>query len=883
MGLEKRQKTDRIYDGSKLIVDGNGVKTATAKKAFDNIRKNIKSEPNIIMVSPTPSVTQTPTPSITPTNTPTISNTATNTPTPSITATQTNTPTVTPTPSITNTQTPTQTNTQTPTNTITPTPTNTITPTPTQTNTQTPTASITPSPTQTPNCICYGFTNNTKGTLPLYVIDCNGILRTSFVPVGFTKEGCVLNSQYTATSLTISTNGPCVAGSCSYTPTPTPTITTTPTNTPTNTLTPTQTPTNTATMTLTPTSTITPTPTPTQNCQCYYIDNPSASPNGANYIDCSGNTIIDYPIPALSQVYLCSSTTPIFTVDVDGKITATPINLCNEGCPSEPIPPFFRIQNIEGTNPTIVRLNTITGSTFDIDWGDLSTSAVTISSATYTTFTYPHTYASSVYTATFDDFMDGAVISTGKIKEISIHSISNIVENEYTFSAFTATTTLTISSSTLTDFSSSLPNSLVNLYFYTVNSPGANSFIFNPSTDLATLPSFSNLIIRNSDISAFTYDFQSSTSLNELQLYADTLLTTCNFTAPIGTSFTKLWVQGCSLLKNISMPFGFTFSLGLIDLVVPQNSLSAWTYNLPPSTETAYLNQNTLSAFTIDLSSNTNLEILHLYNNSLSAFTNTVSGCTSLTQLRLESNRLTTLPPIFPNNVRYINFSQNRVTGYTSNFPSSLTDFIGFGQTTGQQVINSFDVEVSGATNLDTFDLSRVSLTAWTKTFSSSALTLNLAYNNLTSFDFSLCSGATDVTLTENPLSSGLTNLSGLTVIDTLNVNNTSIPSDSALIQGDFPSSLVALYCQDVNTITSWDISFSGASTNLKYIYFRFTPLNQASTNFILNDLANNNTAINGILRLDGAGGPASPTGGVLNPDYITLTSAPRNWLVFIN
>ena len=123
--------------------------------------------------TPTPSVTatKTATPSVTPTNTitPTVtaSNTATptNTPTPSVTTTQTRTPAVTPT----NTTTPTQTGTPnttpnvTPTNTTTPTqtgtpnatPTNTPsvtrtnTPTPTQTGTPNPTPTKTPTPTPT--------------------------------------------------------------------------------------------------------------------------------------------------------------------------------------------------------------------------------------------------------------------------------------------------------------------------------------------------------------------------------------------------------------------------------------------------------------------------------------------------------------------------------------------------------------------------------------------------------------------------------------------------------------------------------------------------------------------------------------------------------------
>jgi hypothetical protein len=104
--------------------------------------------------TPTPSVTatKTATPSVTPTNTitPTVtaSNTATptNTPTPSVTTTQTRTPAVTPT----NTTTPTQTGTPNATPTNTPSVTTTKTPTPTQTGTPAATPTQTPTPSPTP-------------------------------------------------------------------------------------------------------------------------------------------------------------------------------------------------------------------------------------------------------------------------------------------------------------------------------------------------------------------------------------------------------------------------------------------------------------------------------------------------------------------------------------------------------------------------------------------------------------------------------------------------------------------------------------------------------------------------------------------------------------
>jgi hypothetical protein len=100
--------------------------------------------------TPTPSVTttKTPTPSVTasPTDTPSVTPTTTSTPTPSITASPTDTPSVTPT----NTPTPSITATQTGTPPVTPTNTTTKTPTPTQTGTPPATPTNTPTPSPTP-------------------------------------------------------------------------------------------------------------------------------------------------------------------------------------------------------------------------------------------------------------------------------------------------------------------------------------------------------------------------------------------------------------------------------------------------------------------------------------------------------------------------------------------------------------------------------------------------------------------------------------------------------------------------------------------------------------------------------------------------------------
>lgn len=158
MGLDFRRKSGRIFDGSRLIPLGQGIKTS---KIFDNTfsqkRKAYDFDPVILEPTPTPSITPTTTPIPNPTPTPTPTITTTITPTPTVTPTITPTVTPTETPTSTPTVTPTETPTNTPTNTVTPTitptetptntPTNTVTPTPTPTVTET----VTPTPTPTPS------------------------------------------------------------------------------------------------------------------------------------------------------------------------------------------------------------------------------------------------------------------------------------------------------------------------------------------------------------------------------------------------------------------------------------------------------------------------------------------------------------------------------------------------------------------------------------------------------------------------------------------------------------------------------------------------------------------------------------------------------------
>jgi outer membrane biosynthesis protein TonB len=226
------------------------------------------------VVTPTSTVTSTPTPTMTPTNTATPTQTTSQTPTNTATPTETTTQTPTQTPSQTTTQTPSQTTTQTSTQTQTQTPTQTSTNTQTPTQTMTPTPSVTP-PTRTAFLVYPGSSlvescSQTLSQITVYGNDSvwGDVTAVLDVPTGPATINMTGFYNFNGISIEVDSTGQFVNISTCVTPTQTTTNTSTPTETPTNTPTPsespTQTPTSTETPTQTPTQTATPTETTTQ-------------------------------------------------------------------------------------------------------------------------------------------------------------------------------------------------------------------------------------------------------------------------------------------------------------------------------------------------------------------------------------------------------------------------------------------------------------------------------------------------------------------------------------------------------------------------------------------------------------------------------------------
>ena len=657
------------------------------------------------------------------------------------------------------------------------------------------------------------------------------------------------------------------------TPTPTPTITSTPTPTKTQTQTPTQTqtqtPTQTQTQTPTPTQTQTQTPTPTQTQTQTQTQTPTPTPTQTQ-------TQTQTPTPTQTQTQTQTQTP-----------TPTP---SQTPTPTYPDTAFLQLQNIVNIDP-IVSFKTAPNSSFNINWGDGSSNFVNITNPPYnpvfSAYTYTHNYVDSLNTMIFEDFQVSSSISTNNIQEISLYNISDIIENVYTFSAFTATTKLTLSACTLTEFNSSIPNTLVRFYIYNNYAPSTQYFNFNPTTNLALLPSFEELIISNTDMSGFTYDFSGSSSFETLTLNNNNSLTNLNVTVPTGSSFVQFWVYNNTSLSALTVNNDLSGCTNLNDIRVYGNTaLTGWTYTLPVSAVNVQLNSNRIRNFDIDLSANTNLTTLNLNSNLLlSSFTNSISACTSLTELRLDNNNLTTLPPIFPNSIQTLRLDYNDITGYTSNFPNSCIYFDMSDIVATLQTVPQWTVDLTGATSLQTFKLDSVGLSGWTTQFPSSIKTISFRSNLLENFDFNYTTGATSIDLYDNNLT-GTTNLSGHTSITGLTIGSNNFTDGSQVLGGDFPSTLRSFNIGGSPLLTGWTKTFS-AMTNMSSLNFQNTNLKTAAVDYILQDVATiavANNLYNKTLNLSGTlpNQPQSPTGGVTNADYILLTSSPYNWTVSI-
>jgi hypothetical protein len=403
----------------------------------------------------------------------------------------------------------------------------------------------------------------------------------------------------------------------------------------------------------------------------------------------------------------------------------------------------------------------------------------------------------------------------------------------------------------------------------------------------------------------FSPNLSNNTGLTQLNLYTNSL-----------TSITET-ISGCTSLTNLRVDRNYLTTLppqlpnSISTLIAHSNYFTGYTSNFPTSMNYFNINKGSgnpsLPTWNVEISGATNLQTflansvgltawtknfptsivtIDLSENSLTSFLNSISGNTSLVTLSLNNNNLTSIPPIFPNSIQTLELQNNDLTGYTSNIPTSLVTFSIENQFVIGNYIPEWSQELTGSTNLNSFDISRVGLTGWTKTFPSSIRTINFSNNNLTNINFGLMTGGTNINLGSNSTLSAATNLSAVTNLVTLSLDSTGFKNSSDIIQGNFPKTLKNFAINNSTNLSGWTNSFS-ALTGFTYGYFYRTNLKTAAVDFLLEDfykLATANTLTNKTLLFTGTTSPQpeSPTGGLTNPYYLALKSSPYNWTVTV-
>ena len=488
---------------------------------------------------------------------------------------------------------------------------------------------------------------------------------------------------------------------------------------------------------------------------------------------------------------------------------------------SIPIPPYFEVQNVNGSNPQTIVLRSLLNSKFTVDFGNGDPALnYSITSPAYTAVTdvsLSKSYASADYTTTLYDLRYGSPTfpnSAAGITDLYFGKISGISANTYTFTAFTSLDSIIITGSTVDDFSFYYPTTFDTLS-YNYNSASTFNFEIKNSTNLGTMSyRYNNFTSATINYSGYTISSRPTT----ISVRNNPYLTQLNFGSPQTGAW--IYLADNATLSNFNFLTPLSSSTTTTRISLDGNRITGWTENFPTSATRIDLESqvgglnlgvNSFKFFQPNLSNNTNLQLLYLQLNSLTSITNTISACTSLTTLNLSRNRLSTIPPLFPNSITTLQLESNYLTGYTSNFPTSMVTFnISSEQFGTNNALYSWDVELTGSTNLQTFIAEDCSLTAWTKTFPASIVYIELDQNNLSAFTNSI-SGNTNLTsllLNNNDLISLPSVLPNS--IQTLNISNNSMTGYSS----NFPTSLVSFYGEDCGSFSSWSVDLTG-STNL--------------------------------------------------------------------
>ena len=614
------------------------------------------------------------------------------------------------------------------------------------------------------------------------------------------------------------------------------------------------------------------------------------------------------PITNSSGVWtirLDPSTCKVIEMNKCSTAPPTPQLLLKNIAGQNPIQIQFGSTGVGGSKPS--------NMTASINWNDFPGGSIPVVGPLPTTSTWsvgnanspliPYTYTNTDSVKTLGvTFINnpstfiGVYVNTIKLVRVSEIVPSSI--NPFTFTLWSNINRIDLETCSIVNFNGlTYPPNLTQLVILTHlsttfnlswagNMTNLQNFQFVSSTFTTTLNfNFSNTILTSG---ANTLEGYGSP-----RLVGNSVLTSLTLTLPSSVNTLNILTitgnQNLSTLTiNGNVATGLSSYTALREIYVYANSIEVWPFENFNSTNNItiiYMNLNTQSTnanrgFSLGFKMNfTNLIVLsklrlqdNKISNSNSPFTN-FANCVKLTECWLFNNLLTFIPslPVIDSalnlDLRFYRNLLNTNTNPTCIPPlpirtqtlyAGYTPSTNFNGTQETNIIPSWPTTVTlNNTNINTFYCQGVSMTSWPSTISfptgTSNLIIYLELNQLTTWDFSVCTNAKQVWLNRQQSSNGLTlflatlqNVNLATTMNRLEANFNAVDDPQKFFyplasanSRFFPPSLIILNIRvapilPANQPWSKNLFAFGVVNSITTVNLQNMSLTSASVNFIL-------------------------------------------------